>query len=343
MTFDGLSDEAAWSGATRFPFIQQGPQFGLPPSERTEAFAGYDDDYLYFLRANAIKRIASDAAPVQLDIQADALKGRPGMARARGHQAALSRIVDEGQAARGFAVQLELEAQVLPGAGEVQLDPLVIIVLEGLPGNLELGARLAAGTQEIGGFQTEGASLSGSRVEETVSEDDVAPGDLEGHPSAHRPRALRPGDAELRQERHDLDAVADEDDVLDRCGGVEARGGHLDRAVAPAEAAVLQKKHRSGLHLEQGLTVGGGQVPRKDPRPRQRLAGGAAQRRQIGNLDAWDLVQQGTWLFHRVTRSTHLRARELFRQARELDPLLSFKHNNLHDYVAARRAGREKP
>ena len=48
VTFDGLSDEAAWSGATRFPFIQQGPQFGLPPSERTEAFAGYDDDYLYF-------------------------------------------------------------------------------------------------------------------------------------------------------------------------------------------------------------------------------------------------------------------------------------------------------
>ena len=26
----------------------------------------------------------------------------------------------------------------------------------------------------------------------------------------------------------------------------------------------------------------------------------------------------------------------------ELDPALSFKHNNLHDYVAARQAGREK-
>ena len=48
VTLDGLSDEAAWRGATRFPFIQQGPQFGAPPSERTEALAGYDDDYLYF-------------------------------------------------------------------------------------------------------------------------------------------------------------------------------------------------------------------------------------------------------------------------------------------------------
>jgi 5-carboxymethyl-2-hydroxymuconate isomerase len=30
-------------------------------------------------------------------------------------------------------------------------------------------------------------------------------------------------------------------------------------------------------------------------------------------------------------------------EVRELDPQLSFKHNNLHDYVEARRAGREKP
>ncbi len=55
-------------------------------------------------------------------------------------------------------------------------------------------------------------------------------------------------------------------------------------------------------------------------------ASSVAQRRQVGNLDAWDLVQQGTWLFHRVTRSTHLRARELLRQARELDPLLPEAH-----------------
>ena len=48
VTLDGLSDEAAWSGAARFPFIQQGPQFGVPPSERTEALAGTDGDSLYF-------------------------------------------------------------------------------------------------------------------------------------------------------------------------------------------------------------------------------------------------------------------------------------------------------
>ena len=30
-------------------------------------------------------------------------------------------------------------------------------------------------------------------------------------------------------------------------------------------------------------------------------------------------------------------------ELRESDPQLSFKHNNLHDYVKARQAGREKP
>jgi TolB-like protein len=48
----------------------------------------------------------------------------------------------------------------------------------------------------------------------------------------------------------------------------------------------------------------------------------AAKRRRAGNVNAWDLVLQGAWYFHHVTRSSHLRARELFRQARELDPEL---------------------
>ena len=39
-------------------------------------------------------------------------------------------------------------------------------------------------------------------------------------------------------------------------------------------------------------------------------------------MNARDLVYQGTWYFHHVTRATHLRARELFRQACELDPEL---------------------
>jgi len=48
----------------------------------------------------------------------------------------------------------------------------------------------------------------------------------------------------------------------------------------------------------------------------------AARRRRSGNVNAWDLVYQGTWLFHHVTRDTHQRARQLFRQARGLDPEL---------------------
>ncbi|HSN20188.1 MAG TPA: FlgO family outer membrane protein [Usitatibacter sp.] len=46
----------------------------------------------------------------------------------------------------------------------------------------------------------------------------------------------------------------------------------------------------------------------------------AARRRRTGNVNAWDLVYHGTWFFHRVTRETHLRARELFRRARGVDP-----------------------
>jgi TolB-like protein len=49
-------------------------------------------------------------------------------------------------------------------------------------------------------------------------------------------------------------------------------------------------------------------------------AAGAARRAQ-GNPTAQDLVHQGTWLFHQVRREGHLRARELFRQACQLDPM----------------------
>ena len=37
----------------------------------------------------------------------------------------------------------------------------------------------------------------------------------------------------------------------------------------------------------------------------------AAARRRGGGLTAWNLVAQGTWLFHHVTRPTHQKAREL--------------------------------
>jgi TolB-like protein len=45
-----------------------------------------------------------------------------------------------------------------------------------------------------------------------------------------------------------------------------------------------------------------------------------ARRAPLGDVDAWDRVQRGTALFHRFTRATHLQARELFREARALDP-----------------------
>ena len=48
--------------------------------------------------------------------------------------------------------------------------------------------------------------------------------------------------------------------------------------------------------------------------------------RHSGNVTAWDLVRQGTWHFHHVGRPTHLRARELFREAQRLDPELAEAH-----------------
>jgi TolB-like protein len=51
-----------------------------------------------------------------------------------------------------------------------------------------------------------------------------------------------------------------------------------------------------------------------------------AAARHTGNVTAWDLVRQGTWHFHHVGRQTHLRARELFREACRLDPELAEAH-----------------
>jgi TolB-like protein len=51
-------------------------------------------------------------------------------------------------------------------------------------------------------------------------------------------------------------------------------------------------------------------------------AGRAAARRRAGTVTGWDLVAQGSWYFHQVTQATHRRARELFRQARQIDPEL---------------------
>jgi TolB-like protein len=42
--------------------------------------------------------------------------------------------------------------------------------------------------------------------------------------------------------------------------------------------------------------------------------------RHTGNMTAWDLVRQGMWHFHKVTREGHRTARELFRRACAIDP-----------------------
>ena len=51
-----------------------------------------------------------------------------------------------------------------------------------------------------------------------------------------------------------------------------------------------------------------------------------ARRRGVRDMTGWDLVHQGTWFFHQITRPTHLRARALFREARKADPGLAEAH-----------------
>jgi TolB-like protein len=51
--------------------------------------------------------------------------------------------------------------------------------------------------------------------------------------------------------------------------------------------------------------------------------GQQASRRRAGGVTAWELVAQGSWFFHHVTQPTHLKARELFRQAGRLEPELT--------------------
>lgn len=44
---DARIDEPAWQEAHRLTLVQHQPNFGVPPSERTEVLIGYTDDYLY--------------------------------------------------------------------------------------------------------------------------------------------------------------------------------------------------------------------------------------------------------------------------------------------------------
>ncbi len=47
ITLDGSSDEPAWSNVTPFVLFQHSPNFGSPPTEKTEVLVGFDDDFLY--------------------------------------------------------------------------------------------------------------------------------------------------------------------------------------------------------------------------------------------------------------------------------------------------------
>jgi len=49
--------------------------------------------------------------------------------------------------------------------------------------------------------------------------------------------------------------------------------------------------------------------------------------RHTGNMTAWDLVRQGMWHFHKMTREGHRTARELFRRACAIDPDLPEAHS----------------
>ena len=57
-----------------------------------------------------------------------------------------------------------------------------------------------------------------------------------------------------------------------------------------------------------------------------KIEGERAATRNPASMSAWDLVRQGMWYFHQVTRPTHLRARELFREAIKLDPQITEGH-----------------
>jgi len=47
VTLDGLSNEGAWAGVKPLPLIQIIPNYGKPPTEKTEILIGHDDDFIY--------------------------------------------------------------------------------------------------------------------------------------------------------------------------------------------------------------------------------------------------------------------------------------------------------
>jgi TolB-like protein len=114
-------------------------------------------------------------------------------------------------------------------------------------------------------------------------------------------------------------------------GSVRRSGRHLRISVQLVDAASASQiwAERYGMELKEAFAV--------QDAIAERVAGAIepellkteslpAAARHSGNVTAWDLVRQGTWHFHHVGRDTHLKARELFRQACRLDPELAEAH-----------------
>jgi hypothetical protein len=47
VTLDGLSNEQAWESVPPLPLVMIFPDFGIPPSEKTEILVGHDDNFIY--------------------------------------------------------------------------------------------------------------------------------------------------------------------------------------------------------------------------------------------------------------------------------------------------------
>jgi hypothetical protein len=47
VTFDGLSDDPAWKDSAALPMVMMMPNFGFPPSERTEVLVAFDDGFFW--------------------------------------------------------------------------------------------------------------------------------------------------------------------------------------------------------------------------------------------------------------------------------------------------------
>jgi TolB-like protein len=114
-------------------------------------------------------------------------------------------------------------------------------------------------------------------------------------------------------------------------GSVRRSGLHLRISAQLVDAASASQiwAERYGMELKEAFAV--------QDAIAERVAGAIepellkteslpAAARHSGNVTAWDLVRQGTWHFHHVGRDTHLKARELFRQACRLDPELAEAH-----------------